>query len=642
MSAGAIGSSGERVRFGPYRLDRRQKLLFKGSGVVALAPKAYEMLDVLVRNAGQVVEKETLMKTVWPDTYVDEANLSHHVFTLRKVLGEDRNGGNRYIETIPRRGYRFVAEILRDDEPSEGDASTPAPIAVSPAKRSSLIRWLVPAVLVAALLGVLLFRSGRFDTAATRVERSSPAVASRAPRSIAVLPFRPLVAAQRDEPLELGMTDALINRLSSIRSIAVRPTSAVRRFAGLELDPLSAGKELGVDSVVEGSLQRAGDFLRVRVRLLNVKDGTALWADQFDERFTDIFALQDSISERVANALSISLTGAERQGLQRHPTTDPLAYDLYLKGRFFWALRTPEGIEKSLDYFTRATQRDPKFALGWVGVSDAHLLTIEYNGRRPKEVLPRAKAAVDKALSLDEKLAEAHVSNGVIQEVYARDWAAAEASYQKALSLNPNYATGHQWYGEFLMNMGRFDESIAEFDRALELDPSSLIINSVKGVALYLRGDYDGAARQLSRSIELDPSFARAHVWLGMVYQKQGRVDEARAELERGIALAGKDVLALPFLARAYAAAGRRDDAERVTAQLIEISRTRHVNGYLLAAIAVQLGDYDGAFHWLERAYEAYDNRLSGLDVDPDFEPIRGDKRYAALLKKLRLPYQAS
>jgi DNA-binding winged helix-turn-helix (wHTH) protein/TolB-like protein/tetratricopeptide (TPR) repeat protein len=625
------------VRFGPFRLDRREKLLLRDDENVALTPKAYEILDVLVRNAGSVVEKDALMRSVWPDTFVDETNLSHHVFTLRRALGDDRND-TPFIETVPRRGYRFIAPITAETDAApvqEGISEplpTPPPAAPEPGPLRAPRRWQVIAGVAVILLVVATL------IALAKRDSGTPGESRVAPRSIAVLPFRPLVAAQRDEPLELGMTDALINRLSNIHSIIVRPTSAVRGYAALLQDPINAGHDLGVDAVVEGTVQRSGDRLRVSVRLLSVPDGTALWADQFDQRFTDIFAMQDSISERVASALAIPLSGAEEKRLTSRPTADPVAYELYLKGRYQWSLRTPEAIEKSWNYFKSATDRDPRFALGWVGVSDADLLLIEYNGYEPSVMLPRAKEAVEKALKLDDQLAEAHVSRAVIREVYERNWQGAEDSYERALALNPNYATGHQWYGEYLMNIGRFREAIAQLDRALELDPRSLIINSVKGVALHLAGRYDEAAQQLRRTVELDPTFVRAHVWLGMVYQKQGKAEEARAEIDQAVKLSGTDFVALPVRARAYAAAGNRAEAERIAAQLIDISKTRHVNGYVIASILVQLGDYDGAFHWLGRAYDEYDNRLSAIRVDPDFDAVRGDRRYLALVERLKLP----
>jgi DNA-binding winged helix-turn-helix (wHTH) protein/TolB-like protein/Tfp pilus assembly protein PilF len=633
MSAGGTEAAAPAVvRFGPFHLDRRQRLLFRSAEVVPLTPKAFELLDVLVRHAGEVVEKEALMRSVWPDTFVDEANLSHHVFALRRALG-DESKDHHYIGTIPRRGYRFLAPVDAAAEAPEVAPIVRAPAAETapptlPARRSRLpLVITVAAVLVLAIAGAIVFA------------RRTPAPAPRDPsmRSIAVLPFRSLVASQRDEPLEIGMTDALINRLSSIRAVVVRPTSAVRRFDA-QADPLTAGRELAVDAVVEGSVQRVGDRLRVGVRLLKVADGSALWADQFDQKFTDIFELQDSISRRVASALELHLSGSEERRLLQRPTADPLAYDLYLKGRFYWSLRTPEALEKSWSYFERATNQDPRFALGWVGAADAELLLIEYAGADPAMMLPRAKEAVDKALAIDEQLAEAHATHAVIAEVLERDWSGAEASYRRALALNPNYATAHQWYGEYLMNLGRFDESIAQLDRALALDPLSQIINAVKGVALYLDGRQDEAARQLTHAIALDPAFARAHIWLGMVYDKQGKTDAARAELEEAIRLAANDSVALPALAHAYAAMGRRADAEKVAARLTEMSRTRHVNGYVMASIFVQLGDYDGAFLWLDRAWEAHDNRLSAIAVDPYFDAIRGDRRYATLLAKLRLP----
>jgi TolB-like protein/Tfp pilus assembly protein PilF len=453
--------------------------------------------------------------------------------------------------------------------------------------------------------------------------------------SMAVLPFKPLVANDRDEYLEMGMVDVLITKLSNIRQLKVRSISTVRKYADLQQDPVAAGRELQVEAVLDGSIQRVGDRVRVTVRLLNVQDGTSLWADKFDEPFTNIFALQDSISERVAAALPLNLSGEEKARLARHYTENTEAFQLYLKGRYFWNKRTEEGFRKGIDYFSQAIRDDPNYALAYAGMSDCYALLSDSGVMTPKEGFPKAKEAATRALAIDEKLAEAHTSLGRVKRDYDWDWPGAEQEFKRAIELNPNYPSAHQWYAVYLSALGRHQEAIAEIKRALELDPLSLPVNSVTGRVLYLARQYDEAIEQSRKTIEMDPRFATAYQDLGQSYEQKGMYAEAVAtfqELNKVVPGRG-----LAFLARADALVGKTDEARKILAQLKERSARRYVSPYQVAMIYAGLGDKEQTLVWLEKAYQQRVWAMVFLKVEPELDGLRSDPRFVDLMGRVGL-----
>src|SRR2546423_1220369 len=436
-------------KFGDFRLDAAKRLLLKRGGeAVPLTPKVFDTLLYLIENRGSVLTKDELMKALWPDTLVEENNLGQNISKLRGVLGESR-GEHRYILTVPGRGYRFVADV---------------------------------------------------KTSATRADASSGAAVN----TLAVLPFRPLVAEPRDASLEMGMADTLIARLSNIREVVVRPISSVRKYVELEQDPLAAGRELGAESVLDGSIQRWGDHIRVTVRLMRVADGASLWAAVFDEKFTDIFAVQDVISEKVAGALASHLSSEEKKRLTKRHTENAEAYRLYLKGRYYWWKNAPATFRKSRDFFQRAVDADPSFALGYCGLNSFYGFGSAWGVLPPDEGWPKAERAITKALELDDQLAEAHTGLAALKLVYYRDWAGAEREAERAIELNPKFDEVHYFYSFYLAATGRFDEALAECRRALELDPLSFRINQHMGNCFYYARRYDEAIRQYAEALELD------------------------------------------------------------------------------------------------------------------------------------------
>ncbi|HEV8486245.1 MAG TPA: winged helix-turn-helix domain-containing protein [Blastocatellia bacterium] len=639
--------------FGAYRLDARDHLLLCDGEVVPLPPKTFDLLLALVESSGRVLSKEELMKQVWPDTFVEEGNLSHHVFSLRKALGEDNNG-RAFIETIPRRGYRFLAEVstieeegsdlvlaeltrthlvVEEEMETDQKGSALEGAQANRAQASSkgetrrwlggnhnLAAWVLAVVVIATAIAAY-----RWMTSNDRAGSAGLGV-----RSIAVLPFRPLVADSRDETLELGMADTLINRLSVLREVTVRPVSAVRRYSDLQQDATTAGKELNVESVLEGNIQKAGDRVRVTLRLVKVADGALLWADKFDEKFTDIFSVQDAIAEKVAGAL-VQLNGQQRRDLAKHHTENAQAYLFYTQGRYFWNKRSEEGFKKGIDFFSQAIEADPAYALAYSGLADCYALLANSSALAPGDGFRKAKAAAIKALQIDDSLAEAHTSLAFVLH-YDSDLAAAETEFKRAIELNPNYATAHQWYADYLDAAGRAREALQEIQLALQNDPLSLVINAELADYFQSVGQTDKAMEQIQKALEMDPNFIRTHQVLGSVYLQNRMFDQAIAEFQRARQLDGNP-RTLRTLGHAYAIAGKRAEATKIISELKALSTTRYVPPIYIAALYADLGEEALAFYWIDKAYEERQS-IGVVRADEDFRRLRSDSRFAERLRR--------
>jgi len=651
-------------QFGPFRLDLEERLLWRDGKPVSLTPKALETLIVLVSRSGHVVEKDFLLKEVWPNTFVEEANLTQNIFTLRKVLGQSKDS-HQYIETVPRRGYRFVASVRAatdehvelieqraaaelptaerktetESHPqnSEEQLLTPAfPAALESRKSPATWKSGLALLLISALLGGIVIVLSLIWLSRQREEVGSVATRPPAISSIAVLPFKTLSAERSDEYQGLAMTDALITRLSNTGQLVVRQTGAVLKYTGTQ-DPLAAGREQGVDAVLDGKIQRDGERVRVTVQLVRVSDGVPLWADGFDEKFTNIFAVQDAISERVAQGMMLKLTGEEKKRLTKRYTENSEAYQTYLKGRFFWSKRTVDGLQKGAEHFQRAIEIDPSYALAYAGLADSYTLLGVYIALPPKDAFPKAKNAVEKALEIDDTLAEAHASLGAIKLFYEWDWPGAEQEFKRASALNPSYAYSHQWNGLNLAALGRLDEAMAEMKRAQELEPLSLIINTNVGWIQYYAHQYDQAIAQHQKSVEMDPNFARVHLRLGMAYEQKGLHQEAIGEYQKTLRLSGDDPYVIALLGYSRAMAGQREEARKILNQLQKLQQQRYVPPYSIALIYAGLGEKDLAFEWLDKAFVDRSGPLIYLKVEPMFDSLRSDPRMAGLLERMRL-----
>jgi DNA-binding winged helix-turn-helix (wHTH) protein/TolB-like protein/Flp pilus assembly protein TadD len=610
-------------------IDAAERLLLRDGQALPLTPKAFDLLLVLVENSGHLVEKDELMRMLWPDTFVEEANLTNNISLLRKALTVDSE--HQYIETVSRRGYRFVAEVAESvaasPEPvfAERRSGSPRPLVSQTTARRKKFIWL-PLVVAAGAIA-LAYCAYYFWPKRT--------VPQQPIRSIAVLPFKPLVTESRDEALEMGMADTLIMRLSNLGQITVRPLSAVRRYTSLEQDAVKAGRELRVESVLEGNIQRSGDQVRVRVSLVRVADGRSLWASQFDEKVTSVFAAQDSISEQVAQSLAVKLTGEERELLAKRYTANAEAYQAYVRGRYVWSKRTYQSLERAIEYFEQAIAIDPQYGLAYAGLADTYNSLGGLGFFPQKEVSPRAREMATKALELDDNLAEAHGSLAAAVMDYNWDWPEAEKHLKQAIALNPSYAHAHGLYSAYLSNVGRHEEAIAEAERAQTLDPASSTSVGRVGMTYYFAGQYDRALEHFRRALDLDPNDHVAHFDTGLVYQRQGKYEEALAAMRRARALGMKDAIAVT--GHIYAVSGRRREAHQVLAELDQLSKREYVPAFHRAYIYIGLGDKERAFEWLEKAYKDREWYLWLLKQEMVADPIRSDRRFQDLVRRIGL-----
>jgi len=628
--------------FGPFLLDANERLLLKGGQPIALAPKAFDTLLVLVQNSGHALEKDELMKAVWPDSFVEEVNLAHNISVLRKALGQDE-GGIRFIETLPRRGYRFVAAVRQiSGQPSallvhehqsivieqEEDVSATSDVARPGKSRIDMRVGIVSLLATIALLGMVALYL--LNAGTTKEPTVQPEI-----HSIAVLPFKPLIADDGDEALEMGLADSLITRLSSVRRLAIRPLGSVRRFAGPEQDSIGAGRELKVDAVIEGSFHKSGERIRVTVRLVRVADGAGLYSDKTDHPSSDLLAVQDRFTEMIARALVPALTGEERQRLARHSTDNPKAYELYLTGRYFWNKRNDEAIKKSFEYFEQAIKLDPNFGLAYAGLADSHV-ALGVSLPSTEEFI-KLKEAAEKAIALDGSIAEPHAALGVYLDRIDFDWQAAEREFKRAIELDPNYATAHQWYAIYLEFVGRLEDAVAEDKRALELDPTSLVINTSLAERLLHAARNDEAIEQSMKTLELYPDstsprglIAQAHIQMGLLERAIGEYEKILAQDDPGPAV-------LAALGHAYAIAGQKERARKITRQLEAMSKSQHVSVHFLALVYASLGETDKLFGALFRAIQQKDPTLVAVLPDRRLDPIRKDPRYQEFLRRIRL-----
>lgn len=628
--------------FEDFQLDTSRKLLLrlpKGEAI-ALTHKAFEVLLFLVENRGKIVTKNELMKKVWQDSFVEEANLTQTVSVLRRILGENPNQ-HRFIVTETGKGYRFVAQVKEADEfeltkqadlSEETSVNTPEKKVANqkPDYRKTYLSAF------AAVFIIFLIFGGYYFWNKPVAQVSQPSLTKEI-KAIAVLPFRNIDSATEDRLLGIGMADAVITKLSHVKSIIVRQTNTVIRYADSTPEAIKIGREINVDAVLEGNIQKADGRIRVSVRLFRVSDGALLWAESFDERETDIFALQDSISEKVANSLSLELNPEERDKLKRRYTENIEAYELYNKGRFFWNNRSSEDLRKSIAFYELAIVKDENYALAYAGLAETFVLLHTYSPFQEKDAFPKAKQAAEKALSLDENLAEAHTALAMYKEQYEYDWKGAEIEFKRAISVNPGYATAHQWYGEFLAFTGRTEESIAEVEKAFELDPLSLSTNTARAFPYLAARLYDRAIEKLKMALELDKDFPLALYYLGRSYDGKGLYKESIAEYQKAINASGRGTYFISALIYALAKDGQKAEAEKAFAEISEIAGKQTVSRYVLARSLAALGEKEKALAELEKGFQERDSLMIVMNIEQIFDEIRPEPRFQELLKKMNL-----
>ncbi len=609
--------------FGRFRLDGDEGVLLKEGRPVPLTPKVFDLLLLLVESRGHLVPKEEIMSRLWPESFVEEVNVNRNISTLRRALDDSPNDPS-YIETVSKRGYRFVAavaEVEADETELILERRTSAEIITDEEEityASGTLLLAVAMVMLAAAVVVL------WATA----QRRGGATRDRV-KSIAVLPFKDM-GAQGDEHLGLGLADVLITRLSNLKEINVRPTSAVQEFDGREQESTVAGKLLGVDAVLEGSVYRIQEKIRVTARLMRVSDQSSIWSGQFDDKATDVLMVQNAIAEQVADSLDLNLSAGEKAALTKHYSENRDAYQLYVKGRYYWNKRSWPGMTQADYFFRRAIEKDPEFALAYLGLAD-RLFTGPDN--------PEAYSALGKALALDPNLGEGYATMGFAQMFHAWDWQKAEESFKRAIELKPGYGTAHQWYATLLAITGRVDEAKQEMRRALEIDPMSANFLADLGQMHYFAHEYEDAESYCRKALEIAPDFIFAHEYLGFIYLKTGREANAFEEYRKWDRSNAFDV--------APANDVEREDA-RVRAQYlqsgmsgflrqrIEDFGTRCTGAcYVLTKYYALLGDKEQALAGLEKSYEARDFLLPFVNTDPVFDNLRAEPRFQAILHRM-------
>lgn len=638
--------------FGPFRINVTERLLQRGNELVPLSPKVFDTLLILVENHGHVVDKPALMQSLWPDTFVEESSLTQNISLLRRALSSGE-AERQYIETIPKRGYRFIADVNQINGSGNGTISH-APSAVSssqpvelhvPQTFSNPPAQSIPNsqtqrpyrrinVLVAAIAGIVLV--GALITLVYRLRQRAAVNEGLAGKSIAVLPFKTIGSESENELLGLGMADAVINRLSRLEELSVLPTGSVFRYTIRDKDAITVGRELGVDGVLDGTIQRHGEMVRITAQLIRVTDGKTVWSIKYDERQSDIFALQDSISEQLAISLVPEISASRKQSLWVKSTLNTEAYQAYLLGMHFWNRRTKENLVKAISHLEQAVEKDPNFAQAHAILADCYFLsgTDEYRSMTIDEAIIRAENAANRALAIDENNAEAHTVKAGLN-IWRRQFSEASQEFNRALELKPTYAVAHLRYGYFLMWDMRLEEGLSHMRRAQQLDPVSPIANAALGSMLISARKFDESVSYSQRALELEPSLLAPRLNLAEAYLEKKMFSEALRELEK--VPDTDDDYVVAEKAYAYAIAGRKDAAGKALTRLQRSVGTRGAP-YAYARIYSALGDNDKAFEWLEKVNL---NRMmqATLKYDSQLDRLRPDPRFNDFLKRHKLEH---
>ena len=599
---------GGRYRFDDVEIDLNGFRLLKDGKVVPVEPKALKLLIFLVENRGRLVHRREIIDAVWSGAFVSDHVLNRAIGQLRKLLVDDAKAP-RYVETVPTLGYRFIAEVEAEEPPAEQPAS---PLLSNRERESNESPLGVPVAPISA-------------------------IDSHRIQAIAVLPLEDFSGNSENEYFADGMTEALITCLAKIKALRIISRTSVMQYKKVRKPLPQIARELNVDAVIEGSVLRSGDRVRIAAQLIHAATDRHLWAESYERDFRDILSVQSEIARRIADAIKVMLTPEERAQLTENRKVDPEAHELYFKARYHWNKRTEESIKKAIGYFHRALDCDPVFAKGYAGLADAYHILGYYNMLPPKEAYPNGRAAALKALELDDLLAEPHATLGAIKRDFEWDWDGADEEFQRAIDINPGLAEAHHWRGTLMSMQGLHSEALREKAKALEIDPLSVVIRTDVGRMFYFARKFDEAIERLLAAIDMDPHHPIAHSWLGTVYLQKGRFDEAISALQKGRSLSDDSSYALAQLAHGYAVAGRENDARAVLAQLTALSKRRYVSPYDIAVVHVGLRDNNEAFEWMERAYEHRSPWLGCLRVAPQVDTLRSDLRFQDLLRRVGL-----
>jgi TolB-like protein/DNA-binding winged helix-turn-helix (wHTH) protein len=678
-------ASNRSLRFGVFELRPATQELYKGVIRMKLRPQAFQVLEMLAENSGEVVSRDQLRQRLWPEQpYVDfEHGLNTAVKELRGVLN-DSAAEPRFIETLPRIGYRLIVPATVEEgsgrhpalsdsrhvataAPAAGLAVTPSGVgtatapagavvagapraesqtaatapSVTPAvaaKKPNFALWWIAGAVAAAIIAASVYVAWHKSSSAREV---SPAPAAQTKQMLAVLPFENLTGDPTQEYFSDGLTEEMIGQLGQLdpQHLGVIGRNSVMRYKANHEPNDAIGRELGVKYLLEGSVRREADKVRVSAELMQVGNPANIWSRQYDSQVQDVLALQSEIAREIAGEIHLTLNATTPAATAAtHPQTaaERDAYDLYLRGLYFWNKRGVENIERATDYFQQAAAKDPHSARAYAGLANSYALVSGYAGVPPKDLLKKADDAARRAVELDGNLAEAHVARAVVAQDCDWDWSTAEQEYRRAIDLDANYATAHHWYGEYLGLMGRFDESRVEFERARQLDPLSLIIQADTAVALYYAHDYDGSIRQFRAVLDLDPGFPRTGQ-MPLAYVQKGMTDEAFAWIATK-QWAGTAPWYWATAAYVDAHAGKMDAAHAALNSLIRMNERQQIDPLYLANAYVGLGENDRAIAWLEKAEAAHSVSLTSLKVDPLYDPLRSDPRFATILHEMNFP----
>ncbi len=571
------------LRFGVFELDLRAGELRKHGLKIKLQEKPLQVLSALLAQPGKVVTREELRKSLWTDdTFVDfDHSINIAIAKLRQALG-DSAANPRFVETLSRHGYRFIAPVDLRSQTSP------------PTGRIMLV----------------------------------------------VLPFENLSGEPDQNYFSEGLTEEMIAQLGRLhpRRLGVIARTTAMHYKGTSKRADQIGQELGVHYILEGSVRRTPDRVRITAQLIQTSDQTHLWAETYDRKLADVLDIQRDVARRISRSLAVELIPEQQAALGRSSTKNTAAHEAYLKGRYFWNRRTEEGFAKALEYFDQAIRHDPGYALAYAGLADAYDSLGLYGGIPPGAARLRAKEAALKALEIDDKLAEAHTSLAYAMVLFDWDWPGAEKEFKRAVELDPNYLTGHHWYGLFLTLMGRFDEALRQIDLALKPDPLSMVMNSHKGWILYFAHRFPQAISQLRKALDIDPLYPLTYYFLGLAYLQDAMINDAIRAFQRANELSEGHPGLVAGLAQAYGAQGNMAEAGRFLDQLQEMSVRRYVSPYHAAGVYASLGDRDRAFELLERTYAERSGWMAHLKVDPAVDPLRSDPRFRDLFKRVGLP----
>ena len=608
--------------FGPYRFDASH-LLFRNGQLIALPPKATQTLRILVENHGRLVEKDDLMQEVWPDTFVEEANLALQISALRKVLQEESGNGS-YIETVPRRGYRFVAKVIERPEPQTLTQQSLPPRAPMWHTRFAVVA-LTACVAVALVL-------------ALTIRRQKPTASLSDIRSLAVLPLQNLSGDPSQEYLADGLTEELVTDLAQFHSLRVISRTSTMRYKQTQKSLPEIARELNVEGIVEGSVLRSGERVRIHIQLIRARDDVHIWANSYDGDIGDVFGLQRAAAQAVVHEIQVRLSPEEQERLNTVRLVNASAHEAYLKGRYVFSERTPESTAKSVAFFQEAVDKDPHYAAAYLALGEAYTVLAANTIAAPEDVVPKAKQAEHRALELDPGQGEAYAALAHLAFFYDRDLPAAESGFRRAIELSPNDAIAHHWYGVLLIGEKRFDEAEHEFHSALETDPLSLVTAAGLANVYFYAGRYDQTIAEARKILEMNPNFPMAHDLIGMADEQKGTYEAAAVEYQKYFDLGGGGDAKM-HLAHLYAVMGKQSEARKWLREVEHPANGEFASPYDIASVYAALGEKATALDWMERAYKGHAAMIAFAGVDPLLNPLRSEPRFEALLQRAGLRY---